>query len=170
MAPTVSKMSCSTKWSQSLHFEAEVRGHHFHMDAKKEAGGTDQGPSPKEVLLASICACSGMDVVSILQKMRLDLRHCEVNAATETVPSHPAIFKEVHVEYQVTCPDAKPEQVLRAVTLSMTKYCGVSAMVAPTSPISYSVFLNQKNIGEGKADFTAAESTIEAHPETSGKN
>lgn len=152
-------MSCETKWTgEGLGFEASVRSHKFMMDARADGSVGDKGPSPKEVLLASICACSGMDVASILKKMRLDIKSCYVNAETDTRANHPTIFTEVRVKYLVTSPDAKPDQVIKAVTLSMTKYCGVSAMVAPTSPITYEIFLNDQKIGAGKADFTEAES------------
>lgn len=148
--------SCETKWTGGQGFEAQTRGHRFVMDTKKESGGNDQGPTPKEVLLASICACSGIDVVSILQKMRIDLQACDITSETETTSGYPAIFKEVLLKFRVKSSDAKEAQVMKAVTLSMTKYCGVSAMVVSTSPIKYQVFLNEQLIGEGRADFSEA--------------
>ncbi len=156
MAQKTSHMSCQTNWGGGMTFEAHFRDHKFTMDSKEEFGGKDLGPSPKEVLLSSICACSGMDVVSILQKMRLDLQVCDISAHTETTEGYPSIFKEVKVQYHIASTDAKNEQVMKAVNLSMTKYCGVTAMVAPTSPVTYEVFLNNEKIGEGVADFTAA--------------
>lgn len=149
-------VSCETKWTGGQSFEAQSRGHRFIMDTKKEAGGDDQGPTPKEVLLASICACSGIDVVSILQKMRVDLQACEISSETETTAGYPSIFSEVLLKFQVKSPDVKEAQVMKAVTLSMTKYCGVSAMVVSASPIKYLVYLNDQKIGEGKADFGEA--------------
>jgi putative redox protein len=152
----MSQIECKTHWTGGLGFDAESRGLKFKMDARAEAGGKDQGPTPKEVLLASICACSGMDVASILQKMRVDLQACDVDAQTETTEGHPAIFKEVQVQYRIKGSNVKPDQAIKAVTLSMTKYCGVSAMVNPTSPIKYQVFLNDQKIHEAHADFTGA--------------
>ncbi|MFS4460071.1 OsmC family protein [Bdellovibrio sp. HCB2-146] len=150
-------MECQTKWlgesAGGLAFSAQVRQHSFIMDAGQSSGGKDQGPSPKEVLLASICACSGMDVASILKKMRGVVESCEVNAKTETTSSYPSIFKEVLVEYKIKGSEISEEQALKAVRLSMTKYCGVSAMVVDASPISYQVHLNGKWIGDGKAHF-----------------
>ncbi|UYL07899.1 OsmC family protein [Bdellovibrio sp. SKB1291214] len=150
------QMETKTQWTgKGLGFAAESRGLKFVMDGKP-ADGSDQGPSPKEVLLASICACSGMDVVSILQKMRLDLQSCDVDAQTETTEGHPAIFKLVRVQYLIKGSNIKPEQAIKAVTLSMTKYCGVTAMVCPTSPVQFEIFLNTEKIHDGKADFTEA--------------
>ncbi|MDG0816387.1 OsmC family protein [Bdellovibrio svalbardensis] len=156
MAQKTSHITCQTKWAGGMAFEAHFGDHKFTMDSKSDFGGKDLGPSPKEVLLSSICACSGMDVASILQKMRVDLQSCDINAQTETTEGYPSIFKQVRVQYHVASSNAKEEQVMKAVVLSMTKYCGVTAMVAPTSPVVYEVFLNAEKIGEGIADFTAA--------------
>ena len=145
-------IQCQTKWQPGgLGFSAQARHHEFYMDAGAQS--EDKGPSPKEMLLASICACSGIDVASILQKMRVDLQTCDVNAKTETTTNYPSIFTEVQLEYRITGAGISSEQALKAVRLSMTKYCGVSAMVAESVPMTYQVFLNEKHIGADKADF-----------------
>jgi putative redox protein len=97
-----------------------------------------------------------MDVVSILQKMRVHLVSCAVDAQTETTAGYPSIFSEVKLLFRIESPDVKPEQAIKAVTLSMTKYCGVSAMVVEASPITYQVFVNEEKVGEGRSDFTGA--------------
>lgn len=89
--------------------------------------------------------------------MRVQLDSCDVNAQSETTETYPAIFKEILVQFLIKGPDIKPEQAMKAVRLSMTKYCGVSAMINPTSPIRYQVFLNGSQIGEAMADFTKGE-------------
>lgn len=150
-------MACQTRWIGGMGFESHIRQHRFVMDSKADFGGKDEGPTPKEILLASICGCTGMDVVSILQKMRLKLDLCDVNAETETTSGHPAIFSRVKLVFDVKGAGIKPEQVLKAVTLSMTKYCGVSAMIVKASPIEYLVRLNDTQIGEGQANFESAE-------------
>jgi putative redox protein len=85
--------------------------------------------------------------------MRVDLQSCDVNAKTETTTNYPSIFVEVQLEYRITGTGISNEQALKAVRLSMTKYCGVSAMVAESAPMVYDVFLNGENIGTGRADF-----------------
>lgn len=145
-------IECQTKWQKGgLGFSAKARQHEFYMDAG--AGSEDKGPSPKEVLLASICACSGIDVASILQKMRVDLQTCDVNAKTETTAGYPSVFADVQLEYRITGTGISNDQAMKAVRLSMTKYCGVSAMVADSVPLHYQVFLNDAQIGTGLADF-----------------
>lgn len=150
-------MQCQTRWVGGSAFEAQIRDHKLPMDSRGNSEKLELGPTPKEVLLASICGCSGMDVVAILQKMRVNLIACDVNAETETTASYPSIFSEVKVIFRILGDDIKPEQALRAVTLSMTKYCGVSAMVVQASPIRYEVFLNQTKVGEGMAQFESPE-------------
>lgn len=157
-------MSCQTKWTGGLGFEAHSgSGHKFQMDTKVANGGNDRGASPKEVLLGAICACSGIDVASILKKMRVELQSLDVNAESDTTQGYPSIFAKVLVDFKIQSSDAKSDQVIKAVDLSMNKYCGVSAMVNPTSPIYYRVFLNDQQIHESKADF--AESLKEAEAE-----
>lgn len=149
------QMKCQTQWIGDMGFESQIRGHKVPMDAKSEnIDATERGPTPKELLLASICGCSGIDVVSILKKMRVELLSCSVNAQTETTETYPSIFSEVKLQFYIRSPNIKPEQALKAVTLSMTKYCGVSAMVVKASPIGYEVFVNEEKVGEGQADFT----------------
>ncbi|UOF01867.1 OsmC family protein [Bdellovibrio reynosensis] len=151
-------MRSQTKWlgqDRGIAFEATLRGHKLVMDTRAEGGG-DTGPSPKELLLASICGCTAMDVVSILQKMRVHLESCEVNSETATTAGYPSIFSEVKLQYLISGEGIKAEQVIKAVTLSMTKYCGVSAMIVKASPMTYEIVLNGTKVGEGKADFQAA--------------
>jgi putative redox protein len=149
----MAQMETKTKWLGGMGFQSSIRGHELVMDTKSESGGQDQGPSPKELLLAAICGCSGMDVVSILQKMRLQIDLCDVSAKTETTAGYPSIFAEVLMRYDIKGPDIRADQAMRAVDLSMTKYCGVSAMVASVSPIRYEVYLNSEKIGFDDAKF-----------------
>lgn len=149
------QVKCQTQWIGEMGFESQIRGHKVLMDAKSDnTDATERGPTPKELLLASICGCSGIDVVSILKKMRVDLLSCSVNAQTETTQNHPSIFSEVKLQFYIRSSNIKPDQALRAVVLSMTKYCGVSAMIVPSSPIGYEVFVNEEKVGEGRANFT----------------
>ncbi len=150
------QMQCDTQWIGGIGFEAKVRGHKFIMDSTGDYEQQDRGPSPKELLLASICGCSGMDVVAILQKMRVDLTTCQVLAKTETSSGYPSIFTEVKLQFLIQSPNVKIDQAIKAVTLSMTKYCGVSAMVVNSSPITYEIFVNGEQVGSGRSDFSGA--------------
>jgi putative redox protein len=70
----------------------------------------------------------------------------------QTKGEHPIIFKEVRLEYHVEG-EVEPEKLIKAVTLSQTKYCGVTAMISKTSPVYYKIYLNSEMIGEDQASF-----------------
>jgi putative redox protein len=146
------KMNTVTKWKKDLAFEVVAREHSVILDTRIE-NAPGAGPTPKEMLLGAVSACSGIDVASILQKMRVQLDSCEVFAEAETTSEHPAIFKEIILRFEIKGPDIKEAQAQKAVNLSMTKYCGVSAMVFQTSPIRYEIVLNGQSLGEAKAHF-----------------
>ena len=126
------------------------------MDSKPPFG-KHSAPTPKEVVLAGLLGCSAMDVVSLLRKWKENFATYEMKAAAVQGPitegvSYPTVFKEIDVEYEFTG-DARAEKVIEAVKLSQTLYCGVSAMIAQTAEIRYTVVLNGEHVGSGKAEF-----------------
>ncbi len=149
-------MKATLEWKDAMTFEAKARDHVFTLDTAS-LGGRDRGPSPKEALLAAVLGCSGIDVVSLLKKDRIELKKFTLTANADSREIHPRIFPQIDVVFdlQVESKDAESElpKILGAVELSMTKYCGVSAMVAPTSPIFYTVVLNGEIEGRGQAIF-----------------
>lgn len=102
------------------------------MDTKPTAGGHGAGSSPKELLLFALGGCTSSDVISILQKKRIDVKHYEVHLRAIEREEHPRIFTEIHTEYVFYGDTMKPEDIEKAIELSTTKYCGVSAMLQPT--------------------------------------
>lgn len=146
-------VSAQTHWIQGIGFEVEVRGHHVFTDGKKEVGGKDRGPTPKEYVLAGLCGCTGMDVVSLMKKYKVDFKTFDVSAETEQTKEHPVQFTTIQVKFEVTGESLDPELIKKSVELSMTKYCGVSAMLSKAVPIHYDIYVNQQNIHSGKAQF-----------------
>ncbi|HAZ13034.1 MAG TPA: OsmC family peroxiredoxin [Bdellovibrionales bacterium] len=120
------------------------------MDAFPEFGGDDLGPTPKELLLNAVMGCTGMDVISILTKMRQTPTAFSIKALAEKTKEAPTHFPRIDLRYELTG-EIEAEKLLKAVTSSMTKYCGVSFMVAKRVPIFYDVYLNDKKVGEGQA-------------------
>lgn len=141
-------------WNAGMNFTAENRTHKENFDVSREQGGDDSAPTPKEVLLNAMCACSGMDVVSIAKKMRLELSSFHMTAKAEKTKTIPSYFASVHMKYFLEGEDLDREKVIRLVALSMTKYCGVSYMVSKATPITYDITLNGKLIHEDKAEFS----------------
>ncbi len=113
-------------------------GHTLTMDADKEAGGTNAGFRPMELLLVGFGGCSGMDVISILRKKRQQVTGLEINVKGEKRDSYPKVYKEVHIEYVVKGKGVEKEAVERAIALSLEKYCSVGATLAKAGNITHS--------------------------------
>ena len=104
-------------------------GHEVVMDAKPASGGEDAGPSPVELLLFSAGGCSGMDIVSILRKMKTEPEELTIEIADERSAEHPKRITALHMTY--IAKGAVPEANLkRAIELSLTKYCTVANTLA----------------------------------------
>ena len=88
------------------------------------------GPRPVELLLAGQVGCTGMDVMSILQKKRQVVTRYEVSVSAEQRDAQPAVFTRADVVHIVEGPAVEEAAVRRAIELSATKYCSVAAMLA----------------------------------------
>lgn len=140
-------------WIQGLGFEVEVREHHSFTDAKKEFGGKDRGPNPKEYVLAGLCGCTAMDVVSLMKKYKVNYTEFSVTAESELTKVHPVIFSDVKLIFYVKGDNLDTSLIKQAVDLSMTKYCGVTAMLSKAVPVNYEINVNSELIGSGTAKF-----------------
>ena len=108
-----------------------------------DAGG---GFNPKALLLSGLSACSAIDVVEILEKMRVPFANLEVDAEAEQTDEHPRVFKTINVTYRLTTDEENRDKVKKAVDLSLEKYCGVAAMLKKNSDIRYEIVLTQETI------------------------
>jgi len=115
-------------------------GHAFVMDAAPAVGGKNTGCRPMELLLMGIGGCSGMDVVSILRKKKLEVDGVQMNVTGKWRPGdeYPNYFEEILVEYVVTGKGITDDAVKRAIELSETKYCSVAANLRGVSKITTS--------------------------------
>lgn len=129
-----------------MSFEIEQDGFKFNVDAKKDVGGEDKGPSPKSLLLSGLIGCTGMDVVSILRKMKQPFTDVKVIAETEYTDVHPKVFKDITLKYYVQGEGVNEDKVKRAVQLSEEKYCGVSAILKKNSDIISEIYLNDSKL------------------------
>jgi putative redox protein len=132
-------LKVTTTWQSDMAFDAEVGGHHVVMDAAEEFGGKESGPRPKPLLLAALGGCTGMDVVSLLKKMRVDYRAFRIRAAAEISDEHPKVFTSVHLIYEFEGRALPLDKLKKAVDLSQERYCSVSAMLRKASPLTYEI-------------------------------
>lgn len=121
------KLSITTKWLENMSFETEVNGHKIIIDAASEAGGENRGPRPKPLMLSALGGCTGMDVISILRKMKVEPEDFRVIVEGDVTDEHPKHFFKMHVIYQFTGKNLPLDKLQKAVSLSEEKYCGVSA-------------------------------------------
>ena len=127
-------------WKAGMVFEANVGGHRITMDVPGGDGDPGQGPSPKALLLATLAGCTGMDIVSILKKMREPLTWFDMKVTGELSDEHPKRYTVYTITYRFLESDAlKRENVIKAATLSMDKYCGVSASLRPGAAIDWAI-------------------------------
>ena len=132
-------MEAVVRWHEGLHFSGEAdSGIKVHMDGKPATGETRQGASPMELMAFSLIGCTGMDVISILKKMRQDARGLEIRFDGDQQGDHPRIFNRIHVEYVVSGKNLDPERVARAVTLSMEQYCPAHAILRKSVNVTHS--------------------------------
>ncbi|NOX17262.1 MAG: osmotically inducible protein OsmC [Chlorobi bacterium] len=108
------------------------------MDGPEAFGGSDAGIRPKEMLLLSLAGCTASDVASILQKKRVKLDNLEINISAEMTEEHPKVYSKIHLEFVFYGKEIKEKDVDRAIELSQTKYCGVTAMLEKSIEITHS--------------------------------
>ncbi|WP_147200113.1 OsmC family protein [Pantoea sp. MBD-2R] len=128
-------MQARIKWVEGLTFLGESSsGHQVLMDGN--AG--DKAPSPMEMLLMAAGGCSAIDVVSILQKGRHDVRDCEVKLTSERREAAPRIFTHINLHFIVSGKALEEKIVARAVQLSAEKYCPVALMLGKGVKLTHS--------------------------------
>lgn len=132
------EISCG--WQGDMAFKAQVAGHEILLDADSSVGGHDQGPTPKPLMLVSLAGCTGMDVVSILKKMREPVSWFNVRVQADLTDEHPKTYTNMKIIYEFKKADGlKDENVRKAITLSQDRYCGVSAMIRKATPVDFEV-------------------------------
>ena len=120
-------------------------GHKVHLDRKYSEDYNVQGSSPMELLLMGVAGCSSIDIISILEKQKLqpESYKMEVFGDRESVPGSP--FKKIHAELHIEG-DIPADKIIRAANLSFDKYCSVSKNLEKTSEIVHSIVLNGEKI------------------------
>jgi putative redox protein len=118
----------------------------------QDSGGTEHGASPREVVLAALGACGGMDVAAILVKKRQRVTRHEIDVVGDDRAEHPQMFTTITVTHEVEGPELDPEAVRRAIELSATRYCPVNAMLAWGKVQIVHRYVARSDAGETRAD------------------
>ena len=124
----MSKVKIHVDWQGEMKFQTELDGHTLIIDASPNVGGTDKGPRPKPLMLVALAGCTGMDVVSILKKMRVEYDGLRIWVEAEQTEEHPKQYSSMKVIYEFKGKDLPMDKITKAVNLSEERYCGVSAV------------------------------------------
>lgn len=130
--------SAYIKQVKGITFAGKTDSNHWvTMDGPENFGGSDAGIRPKELLLLGLGGCTGSDVVSILDKKRVNVEDFEINIQADMTEEHPQVFTKMNIEYVFYGKDINPKDVERAIELSLTRYCGVTAMFQKAMEITH---------------------------------
>jgi len=115
-------------WEGDLRFDAHQNGKTIRIDGDAEHVST--GIKPKALILTSLAGCTGIDIVDLLNKMRVQFSHFSMKVDGELTDDYPKTYKVVHLTYHIKLANpADKDKMEKAVNLSQEKYCGVSDMV-----------------------------------------
>lgn len=134
-------MSAKTtvKWTKGMSFIADLDGHKIIIDADASVGGENKGPKPKPLMLAALAGCTGMDVVSMLTKMRVDIEEFDIDVEANMTTEHPKQYDAFTIVYTFKGKDLPMAKLEKAVSLSQEKYCGVSDMYRKFATIDHKI-------------------------------
>ncbi len=137
------KIVIHADWQNGMMFETEINGHKLILDAAEAGGGTNKGPRPKALMLVALAGCTGMDVVSILQKMRVEVKKFRVWIEAQQTEEHPKHYTEIKIIYEFTGKDLPMDKLEKAVSLSDERYCGVSAVYKKAMKVTNEIRVNE---------------------------
>lgn len=131
----------TTQWKGGLTFESDnPSGKTVIMDTDIEGQNERFGLSPKAMMLSSLAGCSALDVISILDKMKVDVEDFKIDVSGELTEEHPKYYHSVVVDYHFYGSDLDEKKCERAVNLSIEKYCGVMEMFRRFSEVKTNIY------------------------------
>ena len=129
-------MKTTTTWKTKHEFDSFHDHNQIQIDGNKK-----HGFGPKALLLSGLAACSGIDVVDILEKMRVEFSSFSMETEAKMSEEHPKTFIDIQITYKIKTAAENEDKLRKAIDLSLDKYCGVSAMLKKNSPIHYNVVI-----------------------------
>ncbi len=137
------KQGISLDWKKGMAFETELNGHKLTIDTDETSGGMDSGPRPKALMLVALAGCTGMDVVSLLAKMRVEIADLKIKVDGEVTEEHPKHFTSMHITYEFWGKELPMDKLEKVVSLSDEKYCGVAATFKQGLPVTHSIVVHE---------------------------
>lgn len=118
----------SSRHTEGMAFITSIAEHELLTDTGKDNGGNDEGPGPKRLMLVALAGCTGIDIITILHKMKVSFSDLSIDTEGTLGDEHPKIYQQVTVTYKIKMADTERLKMEKAVQLSVDKYCGVMAM------------------------------------------
>lgn len=128
-------MKTTTTWKTRHAFDSYKESSKIEIDA-------NGGFNPKALLLSGLAGCTGVDIVDILEKMRVLFADLVIEAEADQTDDPPKVFKTIHLTYRIKTEEENRDKVKKAIELSLDKYCGVAAMLKKNSGIEYELVLS----------------------------
>ncbi len=136
----------TTKWKGNMAFESNnPSGLNLTIDAGPDDGGEGQGMRPKALMLSSLAGCSGLDVASLMKKMKLEVDEFTIETIANLTDEHPKYYDAVTIEYHFYGNNLKEGKLQRAVDLSVEKYCGVMEMFRRFAELEIKTIFHHKD-------------------------
>lgn len=134
----------TTTWKGGMKFESgNPSGHNLFIDAGEENGGKGEGYRPKALMLSALAGCSGLDVASLIKKMRLDVDDFDIKIDAELTEEDPKYYHKVDMNFHFKGNKLDEAKLTKAVNLSVEKYCGVMAMFEKFADVKVNIFFNR---------------------------
>ena len=135
----------TTEWQRDMVFESDnPSGKTLFIDSSEDFGGTNSGLRPKALMLSALAGCSGLDVVSLLNKMKVEVDDFKIITTGELTDEHPKYYNKVKVDYHFYGKDMNEKKIKKAVDLSIERYCGVFEMFRHFAKMETEIHLHKK--------------------------
>jgi putative redox protein len=128
-----------TRFEGGMRFSSQLDDHTIIIDTPVNDGGTNMGPRPKKLMLSSLAGCTGIDVVGVLNKMRVEFSEFSIDIEADLSEDSPKTYTDVKITYSIKVKEDDRDKVKKAVLLSKEKYCGVSAMFSQFADMDYEI-------------------------------
>lgn len=135
------KQHIDVDWKGNMKFESVIGNHLVKVDASTEVGGDDAAPGPKRLLLMGLAGCTGMDVVSLMKKMRIEVDDFHMKVEAELTEEHPKHYVSMHLIYYFKGKGLPLDKLTKIVEMSQEKYCGVAATFRQGMPVTWEIKL-----------------------------
>lgn len=136
------KEAVNVEWIDGMAFEANVNDKKVILDATEKVGGKGRGPQPKPLMMVSLAGCTAMDVISILNKMRVEPERFNIRVEGELTEEHPKHYTKMTLIYEFWGKDLPLAKIEKAVNLSQDRYCGVTFNYKDAFEIAHEIRIN----------------------------